>query len=573
MRTVVSLVALLLSLPALGADRPWRMLQTPHYTVLSQMADLDTTQWAREYDQFLSSTLTLLQLEPRRLTPLTVVLFARSKDFAPYQFSENIAGQFMRRPTFSLISLARDVEDDATRTTIFHEGTHWLMSVDPRRQPAWFTEGIAEMFSTFERKGDYVNWAKPISYHLGQMRMVKSIPLEDFLTRRSALSESNVHTGRYYSQSWTFVHFMMLSKDTTRRQKLFDFLAAYRSGSADAAVKKVFGEDLSAWESEFDAYIRQRSFAYIKLPVQPAAPLPAITDAPAALVESTLGLIALGSDKLELAQQHADRALALDAKSPRAHDLLAYMAVERERDADVARHAQAAIAAGSRDSQMHLFHGDSFLFEPNSGMKDAARQRASSYENAINLSPARLISYEKLISALGDIETPTTEDAKFLDVGLRIFPDEDWLKVGAAQTAEKLGQQEQAARYMLTALRADSSLDRSQRDYAEHVQLGWSTRSLNETIRASVQKRDFAAARTAVEAEKAKFSGNAEAERMFTTMLANIGNVEQVDLAMQAANAGRGAEALKLIDEVLAKPNLPPELRSRLTQMRSRLPK
>ena len=86
MRALVCLFALLVSLPAPGADRPWRMLQTTHYTVLSQMSDLDTAQWAREYDQFIYSTSSLLQIDLRRLTPLTVVLFSQQKNFAPYRF-------------------------------------------------------------------------------------------------------------------------------------------------------------------------------------------------------------------------------------------------------------------------------------------------------------------------------------------------------------------------------------------------------------------------------------------------------------------------------------------------------
>jgi hypothetical protein len=71
------------------------------------------------------------------------------------------------------------VNDAELRRTIHHEATHWLMSADQARQPAWFAEGIAKLFSTFERKGDTVNWAKPIGSHLQLLNGIREMPLAE----------------------------------------------------------------------------------------------------------------------------------------------------------------------------------------------------------------------------------------------------------------------------------------------------------------------------------------------------------------------------------------------------------
>jgi hypothetical protein len=147
------LAALSCAVAPYSADGTWHQMNAEHYRVLSQLNDRDTAAWVRQYDQFIASTSTMLTINLKALPPLTVLLFSRDRDFVPYKLSRPngrtaaVAGQFIRRPSWSVIGLAQDAEDENTRQTIFHEGAHWLMSVDPTRQPPWFSEGIMNLFS------------------------------------------------------------------------------------------------------------------------------------------------------------------------------------------------------------------------------------------------------------------------------------------------------------------------------------------------------------------------------------------------------------------------------------------
>jgi hypothetical protein len=160
------------SCQAVGSGAPWRTATTANYRILSQLNDSDTADWMRGFDQFVLSTSGTLGINPRGLAPLTVVIFARDKDYVPYKPARpngntaNVAGEFVWRSTWSMIVMAHDSFNDQSRRTIYHEATHWLMSVDQSSHPAWFSEGIAEMFSTFERQAGKVNWGKPIDEHL-----------------------------------------------------------------------------------------------------------------------------------------------------------------------------------------------------------------------------------------------------------------------------------------------------------------------------------------------------------------------------------------------------------------------
>jgi tetratricopeptide (TPR) repeat protein len=513
----LALLALLAATTATSADSAWRMMTTEHYRVISQLNDRDTVSWVRNYDQFILSTSSVLRISPKSLPALTVILFRRDKDYEPYKITRpdgraaNVAGQFVSQPSWSAIGTAGQASAD-TRHTIFHEGTHWLMSVDRSAQPAWFSEGIAEMFATFEQVGDKVNWAKPISYHLTELDRGALIPLRDFLTASGAIFNSDRHTERFYAQSWAFVHFLMLSGNADHRERLFRFLNLYKTQSAEATVQAVFGDQLDNLQKEFDAYTERRSFAYMVQPKIAAPEPPAPQPAPPVIVEAALGFLALGSDRIELARTHATRAIALDNANPGGHEILAYLAAREQRLDQATASAAAAVQHGSRHADMFLIMGDSYAGGgPNADKPAAEKQRVAFYERAINLDGHRLEAYGRLAEALFELEQPRDEDRKFLENGLRIFPGEAWIKVGLATVSFHLNDRAAARSVLDEALRPESNLDDNQRSYARNLRRSWIFTELNEAMAAAVGRRDLVAARTTLNDYRQRLADDAEA--------------------------------------------------------------
>jgi len=132
----------LITSQAMGGEAAWRMATTPNYQILSQLNDRETADWMRDFDQYILSISDLMQIDLRALPPLTVVIFARDKEYTPYKLlrpdgtTANVFGQFVRRQTWSMIAMAFDALDEHSRRTIDHEATHWIMSVDQSSQPA-----------------------------------------------------------------------------------------------------------------------------------------------------------------------------------------------------------------------------------------------------------------------------------------------------------------------------------------------------------------------------------------------------------------------------------------------------
>lgn len=575
-RWLIGLLVLLAS-PAIAADRDWKMAVTPHYRLLSQATERETTAWMRGFDQFILSTSDVLKIDPKALPPLTVVIFDRDRDYEPYKLQRpdgktaNISGQFVRWPTLSMMGMAHTGNTLELSRTIHHEATHWLMSVDQARQPAWFAEGIAEMFSTFERRGDKVNWAKPMEEHLFLLNSAGTVPLEKFLTEPSAIFTRDDHTDRFYAQAWAFTHFLMLSKDPPRRDLLVRFLQEYRKQSGDATVQAVFGPTLAGIQRDFKSYLGKRSYLYMIEPVKPAPDPPALQPAPPALVEASLGFLALGADRYDLANRHARKSIELDANAPDGHGLLAYVALEKRDLDEAAKHAEAALERGSRDSDLFMVLGDSFVDGQNSKRPEARQLRVNMYENAINLNPRRLAVYHRLTEALLILDKPREEDARFLNIGLQAFPGEDWLRVGTAFVDYRHGRREIAMNTLEKTLRSESTLDGLQRTNAINLRNSWLAEQMNAEIETAVGKKDFAGARAAVTRYRELIGKDTVMEPFLEELDQRLRMGEtlmQFDAALQA---GKPGEARALSQQLLALPDLPRQMREYIEERLRRI--
>jgi hypothetical protein len=367
-RSVLCLMFVLAAGSAAAGD-DWRQLQTPRYTIVSQLTDSQTRAWAGEFDEFIESVSGLLRVSPDLLPPLTVVLFAGDKQFDPYRptrpngrKASEVAGVFQRTATWSTIGLGSrgGAGNEETRRLVFHEALHWLLGGDTGPKPRWYHEGLAELFSTFQTKSGKVQWGHPIQGHLIYLQARGLMPLREFMAQRTSIFDRDEHSGQYYAQSWALVHFLLMGNRPERREQLLRFLAAYRTQSVEDAFAQSFGGDYEGLEKDLEAYVTQtRLFNYTVNDGHAATGATyAVVSAPPAFVQQSLGRVALGAADESLAKRHAARALELDPNGTGTHELRAYVA-RRDDDAPAALSAaRAAIATGTRDAEMFVVAGD-----------------------------------------------------------------------------------------------------------------------------------------------------------------------------------------------------------------------
>ncbi|MEO8316384.1 MAG: hypothetical protein ABI645_16500 [Pseudomonadota bacterium] len=572
---LLALVSASQTVSAVAAES-WRMVTTPHFRVLSQAGDRQTQLWIRNYEQFISAVSTGVGIKANALPPLTVILFARDKEFTPYKLMRpdgniaRVSGQFVRLAGISAIGMAADSEQAETKRIVYHEATHWLMSVDPARHPTWFSEGIAEMFSTFEQNGSKMNWAKPIPSHLQRLQRNGLLPLKDFLARSDALKDQERDDDRYYAQSWAFVHFLMLSPPS-KMQMLDRILVESRKSSSEAAVSKVFGANLAALENEFNHYVQQAAFSYFTFPSDVTAESPASVAAPPAIVDAALGFMALATGRKELAQQHAQRAVELATELPDGHEVLALLARQNKDEATARKHVEAAIRAGSRSAEMYLMMANSLGRERAGGFQATVAARIPLLQKAIALDPVQRGAYRQLANDLMYYEKPKAEELHVLEQGQSLFADDDWIKVAVATASVRLGGGNDALKAIQTALRPDSSLTSDERRSIGSLRRSLLMQAMDAELKGAQEKNDIAAARAVV----ARYRQTAGDDKEIADYLQRRDNSFEMSQLVARMNAtlgsGRTAELNQLFDQILAHPAVTPQLRNFVETTRKNL--
>ncbi|MFX8043708.1 hypothetical protein ABTK79_19400, partial [Acinetobacter baumannii] len=67
---------------------------------------------------------------------------------------------------------------------------------------------------------------------------------------------------------------------------------------------------------------------------------------------------------------------------------------------------------------------------------EQAREIANNYERSINLNPRHRASYQNLAGIIGLVPAGNADDAKYLGVGWKLFPDDGMIRLGIAVVAK-----------------------------------------------------------------------------------------------------------------------------------------
>ena len=567
-RTALLLVALLGA--SSGAAAPaWHVMRTPRFLLVSQLSEPVTRAWATEFNQFVDALGTQIKIEESRLPALTIVLFAEAKDFAPYRLpqpngtSREIAGFFATRETWSVIGLPAQFNSAGTRQTVFHECTHWVESSTPAQLPLWMSEGLAEVFATFERIDGKAYWGRPIDSHVALLKTGHPLPLEQLLAvgPNAPLFNDADETRGFYAESWAFMHYLVFGVRTGDARAIDRYLIATANGAnAATAFASAFGVNPAEMDRELDAYLGHGLYrTHIRSSATDTVGPMAYQTASPALVATALARLALGSGRRDLVHENITRAVTLDSEKPEPYEVLAFIRAD-EGDAEAAMiSARRALDLGSQDAWMHVFaarglHAQTY----NDGTFDesVARQIADSFEQAIERRPTLRTAYAGLGRMIESIESLTEQDLRCLLLGRRQFPQEGEILLGLIAAAHKAGA-DNDAEAMLAQLRApENGFTEDLRDRARIMAIQWEMATRQARLSALIQSGELPEA-------LAEYPGllalpiPVEMHAAFSLQRDHLAGQIKLDAARAALAEGRLAVARQLVQELAAMPRIP----------------
>jgi tetratricopeptide (TPR) repeat protein len=554
---------------ARAAEDVWLKVATEHFTILTPTGEHVARKWAIELEQFRRGLQSTVPVPVERLRPVTVVLFKENRAMEPFAPLENgkplkIGGFFVRANDVNTIMLSLARNDTETRHVIFHEAVHWHLSAREGYMPLWLSEGLAEVYATFESPN-----AKSYAFgagfepHVTRLREESLLPLPKLvgIGRDSLLYNEGTRTSIFYAQSWAFVHFLLFGENSPGRaavQRYLELLPVVRS--ADDAFLTAFGADYATLEQQLRRYItsgRYHKHVYARstdemarhLKVRPAAP---------ADIELAQGSLLLGARSPEEAEPYLGRAASLAPSDARAWELLGNIAVRRRDFATALVVLTKALAAGSTSYLVYHNLAVSRLPElvqpwmPNPSIDphvlDAA---AADFRKAIELAPSYLQSYEGLAGVMRGMATFVPGDLELLTRGLAQSPGNAMIEAGIAAAEVRAGRvadgrarlERLCARHPTTSSAGMSFARRLLENEILQVEIAEINRLSSQNQWNDVNAIVDRALARALEPPARQFM-----EHLRQTTMA----YQRIRTAIELANEGRRTDAIQLLDAVLA---------------------
>ncbi len=253
------------SLPA-SADSGWRKYESGNFIVYSDYSEKTTLKKIRRFELFKQSIHELLGVPEDSVdVPFEVYLF-KSK-WQLRKFTTNSGGFYRDRLGYPLMVVGPGGKD----SIFFHEYVHYLTyRLGNFVYPRWYSEGIAEFYSTLEFKDGKAIIGGVPEIRRGWLARENTLPLASLLEPEGKFG-NNQFTGRFYATAWLLTHRMILGAANgmdDRSDALKQYLLRYTQGEKAAEVFfEEMGEDAKAIANEMRRYARQRHLNAIAMPL------------------------------------------------------------------------------------------------------------------------------------------------------------------------------------------------------------------------------------------------------------------------------------------------------------------
>lgn len=199
--------------PVRGVDAKWRRYASPHFELFSHNTAARSRDLLHDLELLRAVFLDVLQVKEVRPMEVTIYFFNDGRDFAAYAKNApaggNVAGFFLPLPDRSVIVVAPEQDSVVARRVIFHEYIHHLTTAVGEDPPVWYSEGIAELFSTLAEDKNELILGRPVPEHVGYLRSEGMMALDTLFSvgHDDPIYNESAKAGMLYAQSWALLHY------------------------------------------------------------------------------------------------------------------------------------------------------------------------------------------------------------------------------------------------------------------------------------------------------------------------------------------------------------------------------
>lgn len=348
-----------------GLGRKWQYYRSPNFELYSANNDRESRDVLERLELLRALFLETFKLKARMPQPVTIYYFSKQDEFDGYRplhvrgGSARYAGFCNSFPDRTVIMLAPASDRERAAEVIYHEYIHYLFRITEQNPAPWFNEGVAELFSTMEEDGEWLQLGRPIP---GRILELQRGPMMSFdqlfaVEYESPLFKNSGHTGMFYSQSWAFMHFCYFGVNKIPPDKMTLFLRVAGSSQVQekpeafrAVARELLGLEYPEITKEMKRYITTGKFVGRKAKKPTIAPRQEYTVRPAPADEMQLMLAELSVRMTDspyanlLLRQQLER-----AENLRLRELLGAVAMRADENDEAREQWRQAIELGTEN--------------------------------------------------------------------------------------------------------------------------------------------------------------------------------------------------------------------------------
>lgn len=365
-RSLISAAAVLLWLAtfsAASAKDTWTSVRSKNFLLVGNASEKDIRKVATRLEQFRDVFMRLFSnAKFNSPVPTTVIVFKSMSSYKPFN-SGNNAGYFQKGEDVNYITLTTELGAQNPYNVIYHEYVHLLVDNTSGNVPAWFNEGLAEYYSSFDIEEDQkAHLGVLIPYHLDTLRREKLLPLRTLFAvdHYSPYYNESGKRGVFYAESWALVHYLILGNNSQRVPQLSKFLQLIGANvGIDDAFKQAFQMDVESLEKELRKFIEGHIFRMQtatfdhKLEFDSDMKVAPLSEAEA---QSYLGDLLLHLNRLNDAEARLQQAVALDPTVTMAQASLGILRARQGQFAEATKNLQEAVKADSNNYLAHYYY-------------------------------------------------------------------------------------------------------------------------------------------------------------------------------------------------------------------------
>ena len=242
----------------LKAAEHWIHLVTPHFDMYTTNGEKQATSALKVFEQVRYFFLQNSNAKSASDTPVCVIAFRSEKEYKPYRTNEGSFAFYLRSRKVDYIVM-QDISPEHNRAAM-HEYTHLRIEHLNLKLPLWLNEGMAELYSSLEAKGNQAVVGRPLET---SFVLLMNKPWLDLAALFAVDTDSPYYNERdkmsiFYAQSWALTH--MIALGNNYQPGYAKFVPAIASGRPAAeCFQSIYGKNLAQVAQDLHAYLGQAS--------------------------------------------------------------------------------------------------------------------------------------------------------------------------------------------------------------------------------------------------------------------------------------------------------------------------